>query len=97
MERLVSAHLLDQWKTEVRVLMKEPYYNTRLIIRTTEELKGAYLGLCRSKGVTASDEVRAFMARELQKAAQDTYRGKPPTNAAKWKTEGQQEKKSKKR
>lgn len=42
-------------------------YPSRLVVRTSDELKGAYLGLCKARGVTASDEVRAYMAREIAK------------------------------
>ena len=48
------------------------YYATRFTVRTTVELKGAYLGLCEARGVVASDEIRDFMASEVSKALQDT-------------------------
>lgn len=48
------------------------YYATRFTVRTTVELKGAYLGLCEARGVVASDEIRDFMTRELTKALEDT-------------------------
>lgn len=47
------------------------YYATRFTVRTTVELKGAYLGLCEARGVVASDEIRDFMTRELSKALED--------------------------
>lgn len=49
----------------------EKLYPTRLVVRTTVELKGAYFGLCKARGVLASDEIRDFMAREVAKALQD--------------------------
>lgn len=49
----------------------EQYYATRFTVRTTVELKGAYLGLCKARGVVASDEIRDFMAREVAQALQD--------------------------
>lgn len=47
------------------------YYATRFTVRTTVELKGAYLGLCEARGVVASDEIRDFMAKEVAQALQD--------------------------
>ena len=49
----------------------EKLYPTKLVVRTTVELKGAYFGLCKARGVVASDEIRDFMAREVAKALQD--------------------------
>lgn len=47
------------------------YYTTRLVVRTTDELKGAYLAVCKAKGVTASEEIREFMANTVAAALQD--------------------------
>ena len=68
----------------------EQIFTSRLVVRTTDELKGAYLGLCKARGVTASDEVRAFMVKELELALRAKSKDKPVNNAAKAKTEGQQ-------
>ena len=64
--QVVSAPL--QGVSPVKEAQKAPNnYPSRLVVRTSDELKGAYLGLCKSRGVTASDEVRAYMAREIAK------------------------------
>ena len=68
----------------------EQNYTSRLVVRTTDELKGAYLGLCRARGVTASDEVRAFMVEELEKALRAKMRDKPVNNAVEAKTDSPQ-------
>lgn len=57
------------------------HYTTRFVVRCTEDFKGAYLGLCEARGVTASDEIRAFVARELSDAAANSYVGKKGQNA----------------
>jgi hypothetical protein len=68
----------------------EQNYTSRLVVRTTDELKGAYLGLCKARGVTASDEVRAFMVEELEKALRAKMKDKPVNNAAEAKTDSPQ-------
>lgn len=55
--------------------MTSAKYPTRFVVKCTKELKGAYLGLCRAKGVSASDEIRAFVVRELQEAMKYSYTG----------------------
>lgn len=65
----------------------EQVYTSRLVVRTTDELKGAYLGLCKARGVTASDEVRAFMVRELESALRAKTRDKPMNKATSAKTD----------
>lgn len=82
--QVVSAHL------RLRGAGLDNYYTTRLTVRTTDELKGAYLGLCKAKGVVASDEIRAFMVSELEKALQDNWRGKIADTATRVRTEGRQ-------
>lgn len=71
-------------------------YTTRLTVRTTVDLKGAYLGLCRARGVVASDEIRAFMVRELAEAVQDKQSKKAIQNAARKEAEGHKQEKTKK-
>lgn len=46
------------------------YYDARLQLKLTEELKGAYAGLCKARGVTVSEKLREFMAKELTEALQ---------------------------
>ena len=45
---------------KVKVKDLDNYYTTRLVVRTTDELKGAYLAVCKAKGVTASEEIRVY-------------------------------------
>jgi hypothetical protein len=47
------------------------YYDARLQLKLTEELKGAYTGLCKARNVTVSEKLREFMAKELADALQD--------------------------
>lgn len=46
------------------------YYDARLQLKLTEELKGAYTGLCKARGVTVSEKLREFMTQELTEALQ---------------------------
>ena len=63
------------------------YYTTRLVVRTTDELKGAYLAVCKAKGVTASEEIREFMANTVAAALQDDRQVKVLKKASRSKTE----------
>jgi hypothetical protein len=46
------------------------YYDARLQLKLTEELKCSYAGLCKARGVTVSEKLREFMAKELADALQ---------------------------
>lgn len=46
------------------------YYDARLSLKLTEELKNAYAGLCKARGVTVSEKLREFMAKDLAEALQ---------------------------
>lgn len=46
------------------------YYDARLSLKLTEELKSAYAGLCKARGVTVSEKLREFMAKDLADALQ---------------------------
>lgn len=70
------------------------YYTTRLVVRTTDELKGAYLAVCKAKGVTASEEIREFMANTVAAALQDDRQVKVLKKASRSKTEGRQAEKA---
>ena len=70
------------------------YYTTRLVVRTTDELKGAYLAVCKAKGVTASEEIRDFMAKAVASALQDDRQVKVLKNAGRLKTDSPQAKKA---
>lgn len=86
--QVVSAHLGSRGEG------LDNYYTTRLTVRTTDELKGAYLGLCKARGVVASDEIRAFMVSELEKALQDNWRGKIADSDTRVRTDGRQAEKA---
>lgn len=47
------------------------YYDARLQLKLTEELKCSYAGLCKARGVTVSEKLREFMAQELAEALKD--------------------------
>lgn len=47
------------------------YYDARLSLKLTEELKSAYAGLCKARGVTVSEKLREFMSKDLADALQD--------------------------
>lgn len=66
------------------------YYTTRLVVRTTDELKGAYLAVCKAKGITASEEIREFMAKAVAVALQDDRQVKVLKNASRLKTDSPQ-------
>lgn len=42
--------------------------NTQLLIRLPVDLKGAFEGLCKARGVGVSDEIRRLMSDEVQKS-----------------------------
>ncbi len=43
--------------------------DTQLLIRVPKDLKGAFEGLCKSRGVKVSEALRAFMASEVLQSA----------------------------
>lgn len=72
------------------------YYTTRLVVRTTDELKGAYLAVCKARDVVASEEIREFMAKTVADALQDDRQVKVPKNADRLKTDSPQAEKTEK-
>lgn len=42
--------------------------NAQLLIRLPADLKGAFDGLCKARGVGVSDEIRRLMSDEVQKS-----------------------------
>lgn len=64
--------------------------DTQLLIRVPGDLKGAYEGLCRSRGIKVSAALREFMVSEvLQAAATANIKAipqKPPVSATKKRT-----------
>lgn len=58
--------------------------DTQLLIRVPKDLKGAFEGLCKSRGVKVSEALRAFMASEVLQSATDVKTGEgkqPPVKA----------------
>lgn len=58
--------------------------DTQLLIRVPKDLKGAFEGLCKSRGVKVSEALRSFMAAEVLQSATDVKTGEgkqPPVKA----------------
>lgn len=67
------------------------YYDTKLAVKLRSELKGAYLALCKSQGVTASEKLREFIAKEVAEGLQDGRQVKVARTAATKKTDSPQD------
>lgn len=70
------------------------YYDARLSLKLTEELKSAYSGLCKARGVTVSEKLREFMAKDLADALKDDRQFKALHVVGVKKTDSPQEEKS---
>lgn len=70
------------------------YYDARLQLKLTEELKCSYAGLCKARGVTVSEKLREFMTQELAEALQDDRQFKAVHVVGVKKTEGRQAEKA---
>lgn len=53
--------------------------DTQLLIRVPKDLKGAFEGLCKSRGVKVSEALRSFMAAEVLQSATDVKTGEGKT------------------
>ena len=53
--------------------------DTQLLIRVPKDLKGAFEGLCKSRGVKVSEALRAFMASEVLQSATGVKTGEGKT------------------
>lgn len=43
--------------------------DVRFVVKCTRDFKAAYIALCEARGTSASEEIRAFVAAELDKAS----------------------------
>lgn len=60
--------------------------DTQLLIRVPKDLKGAFEGLCKSRGIKVSEALRSFMASEVLQSATDVKTGvskQPPVKPRK--------------
>lgn len=58
--------------------------DVRFVVKCTRDFKAAYIALCEARGTSASEEIRAFVAGELEKASKmnNKTRQEVPSNVS---------------